>query len=778
MPNALAAEKSPYLLQHADNPVAWLPWGEAAFAKARTEQKPVFLSIGYSTCHWCHVMAHESFENAAIAALLNAHFVPVKVDREERPDVDRVYMTYVQALTGHGGWPLSAWLTPELKPFYGGTYYPPEDRPGRPGFPSLLRRIADGWARDREKLVAEAERVLASLREQAAPASGQPGAAGAGAGLFEAAAAAFELCFQQLYENFDPARGDFAGAPKFPRPSNLNFLFRVATLQGRDSDLGREALRMATSTLTAMARGGIHDQVGGGFHRYAVDEDWFVPHFEKMLYDQAQIAVNCLDARLATGDERFGWLARGVFDYVLRDLGHPAGGFYSAEDADSAVGDLSGTGVPPVISPVHGRDARATHQGKTEGAFYVWTRAELEAALGGELDLGQAAAAFFCDHFGVTTAGNVPAAQDPHGEFTGKNILRQRQPLVATAKAHGLPPAAASELLAAQLEKLRALRATRPRPHLDDKIITAWNGLMISALARGAVLDSLEGRSLLAGDEGVASTANAGERGPSPASRLLQAAIRAAEFIERELHDAARGVLFRCWRGGRGASEGFAEDYALLIAGLLDLYEATFDARWLRWAERLQQTMDALFWDESGGGYFNSAANATDLVLRLKEDHDGAEPSPNSIAAANLLRLAAIFAPHEALESSEVGRVVPNAPIPAHRTRALRTIGSLQERWSAAPHALPEMLCAIERALEPPRQLVLAGDPAAPDFQALVAVARERPGPRRTLIHAGPSLPWTTAMAPRDGRATAYLCEDFACRPPVTEPTELRRLLG
>jgi len=345
----------------------------------------------------------------------------------------------------------------------------------------------------------------------------------------------------------------------------------------------------------------------------------------------------------------------------------------------------------------------------------------------------------------------VPPAQDPHGEFTGRNILRQRQPLSVTAKAHGFTPAAASELLVAQLERLRAVRAARPRPHLDDKIITAWNGLMISSLARGAALDE----------------------------RLLPTAIRTAEFIERELHDPARGILYRCWRDGRSASEGFAEDYAFLIAGLLDLYEATFDARWLLWAERLQRTMDALFWDEEGGGYFNSAANAADIVLRLKEDHDGAEPSPNSIAAANLLRLAAIFAPHEGLESSMGGRVAPGAlGSSSPRDHALRTIAGLRARWSAAPHALPEMLCAIERALEPPRQLVLAGDPAAPDFQALAAVARERPGPRRALIHAGPALPWTAAMIPRDGQPTAYICEEFTCRPPVTTPAELRRLLA
>ena len=712
MPNALAAEKSPYLLQHADNPVAWLPWGEAAFARARAEQKPIFLSLGYSTCHWCHVMAHESFENAEIAALLNAHFIPVKVDREERPDVDRVYMTYVQALTGHGGWPLSAWLTPELKPFHGGTYFPPEDRHGRPGFPSVLRAIAKGWADDRAKLVAEAERVLATLREHHAPA---PGAGAASeAQLFEVAGGAFERCFQQLYESFDPARGDFAGAPKFPRPANLNFLFRIATLQGPDSELGREAVHMATFTLQKMAQGGIHDHVGGGFHRYAVDDAWFVPHFEKMLYDQAQIAVACLEAHLVTGDERYAWVARGIFDYALRDLAAPGGGFYSAEDADSLAAQDGGR--------------------KAEGAFYVWSHAELTAVLG-------TAAALFCEHYGVKPEGNVPATQDPHAEFTGKNILAQQRPLAETARRLGLDPLAAVEQLGGALDRLRAVRAGRPRPHLDDKIITAWNGLMLSALARGAV---------------AAAGCLADKR-----EFCAVAAVRTAEFIGRELWDDARGVLFRAWRGGRGAAEGFAEDYAYLIAGLLDLYEATFAARWLLWARRLQATMDRLFWDDAAGGYFNSAVNAPDIVLRLKEDHDGAEPAPNSIAAANLLRLAALF--HD----------------DAARARALRTIDALRARWSQAPHALPEMLCAIERALEPPRHLVVAGDPAAADFRALAAVVREKPGPRRALVRAdGGTLPWTAAMTAREGRATAYLCENFTCQAPVTRPEDLRRLLA
>lgn len=719
MLNALAAEKSPYLLQHADNPVHWLPWGEAAFAKARAEQKPIFLSIGYSTCHWCHVMAHESFENAAVAQLLNEHFVAIKVDREERPDVDKVYMSYVQALTGHGGWPLSAWLTPELKPFFGGTYFPPEDRQGRAGFPSLLRAIAKGWADERDKLVRESERVIGSLRDYYA---GRTAAVDADENLAEAGGTAFEKCFQYFHESFDEAEGGFGGAPKFPRASNLNFLFRCAAMQGATSDLGREAVKMATITLQKMAAGGIHDHVGGGFHRYAVDDGWFVPHFEKMLYDQAQIAANLLDAQLATGDERYAWVARGIFDYVLRDLTHPEGGFYSAEDADSLL--------------AHGTPDHA------EGAFYVWSHEELQKLLGAE-------AAFFCEHFGVKPEGNVPPAQDPQGEFVLKNILHQRQSLAVTAKAHGLEPEAAADLLASQLTKLREVRSKRPRPHLDDKVITAWNGLMISALARAAVAPA----DCLADQQ----------------QKYRRAAIEAAEFVRRELYDEDRGVLYRNYREGRGANEGFAEDYAYFVAGLLDLYEATFEERWLEWADRLQETMDRLFLDESAGGYFNSAADDPSIILRLKEDYDGAEPTPGSVAAANLLRLAA-------MTQDETRRV-----------RGRCTLTSAQAVWAATPHALPEMLCALERALEVPRQVVIAGDPQQADFQALAAVCRERPGPRRSLLAVNPGAaesswlqrrsPALAAMTMLEGRATAYLCENFTCQAPVTLAAELRKLL-
>ncbi|MBS0663082.1 MAG: thioredoxin domain-containing protein [Verrucomicrobia bacterium] len=730
MPNRLAAEKSPYLLQHADNPVDWLPWGEEAFARARAEQKPIFLSIGYSTCHWCHVMAHESFENPAIAAILNEHFVAIKVDREERPDVDKVYMTYVQAMTGHGGWPLSAWLTPDLKPFYGGTYFPPDERHGRMGFPALLQAIARGWHDERDKLVAEGERAIATLREHyvdkaAAPAADELPVAGG---------AAFEKAFHHFYESFDPQHGGFGHAPKFPRASNLDFLFRCAAIQGVTSETGAEAVKLAAATLRRMAGGGIHDHVGGGYHRYSVDEAWFVPHFEKMLYDQAQIAINCLEARQATGDERYAWMARDILDYVRRDLTSPAGAFFTAEDADSPrPGAAAGSGEQSA-------DDVTAHGGQAEGAFYVWTMAELREVLG-EMDPGTAE--LVLAHFGVEEKGNVDPARDPHGEFVGQNILAQRAPLGATAGKLGLDPERANELLLAALEQLRAVRAKRPRPLLDDKIVTANNGLMISALAKAALV--------------------LGE------SDHLAAAVRAAEFVQRELPDENLARLFRSWREGRGAAEGFAEDYAYLIQGLLDLYEASFDRRWLEWAERLQATMDALFWDDARGGYFNSAAGDPAIVLRLKEDYDGAEPAPSSVAAMNLLRLSAMLNQERC------------------NTRAVQTIEAFRAQWGSVPHAMPAMLCAIAMALEPVRQVVLVGDPQSADFQTLVAVLHERLGPRRVVLALtsesdrewfSARAPWLADMRAVDGRATAYVCEHFSCQAPVTDPAALRRILG
>ncbi len=768
MPNRLAAEKSPYLRQHADNPVDWMPWGAEALALARAEGKPVFLSIGYSTCHWCHVMAHESFEDKAVAEVLNRDFVPVKVDREERPDLDRVYMTYVQQTTGHGGWPMSVWLTPEGKPFFGGTYFPKEDRHGRPGFITLLNTITKHWGETRAKIESGAEEVVQALRRYASEGGAREVASELAptAPLHEAAGEAFEKGFQYFYESHDARWGGFGGAPKFPRASIIDFLFRSAALQGVSTDLGQEALGMAATTLQRMAEGGLHDPIGGGFHRYSVDDQWHVPHFEKMLYDQALIAVNYLEAQQATGLPVFGWLARDIFDYVARDLTSPQGGFYSAEDADSLL--------------VQGKPEHA------EGAFYVWTKEELESVLGGGVPSPREAsfprgegtpppsdADFFCAHYDVKADGNV--AHDPQGEFGGKNVLRQLRPLARTAEQLKLEVPLAEQKLLACLEKLRVVRAKRPRPHLDDKIITAWNGLMISALARGYQV--LECRSLLAGDSS----------NPSPASRLLLQAIRAAEFIERELYDPSTDTLYRSWREGRSDIQGFAEDYAYLIQGLLDLYETGFDIRWLQWAVKLQAKMDTLFWDETTGGYFNSRADDLTVIVRLKEDYDGAEPAPNSVAAINLIRLDWMLGDGGRTPPSAAVRGEGTPPPSSYREKALKTIDALRPQWARAPHALPQMLCALELALAEPRTVVLAGDPAAADFQALAAVLPERLGLRRALLCAdgGAGQTWLAAhrpylaeMKPVDGRATAYVCENFTCQAPVTTTVELRELVG
>jgi len=715
MPNRLAHEKSPYLLQHAENPVDWYPWGEEAFAKARSEQKPIFLSIGYSTCHWCHVMAHESFENAEIAELLNRYFVPIKVDREERPDVDRVYMAYVQATTGHGGWPLSAWLTPALKPFYGGTYFPPEEVRGRHGFATVLRALSQGWANEKELLIAEGERVLGALRAHFEISKGSGhGSAGE---LITASADAFEKAFQYFHEAFDGGEGGFGGAPKFPRASNLNLLFRIAAAEGAASAKGREALGMAELTLKKMAQGGIRDHVGGGFHRYSVDDEWFVPHFEKMLYDQAQIAVNYLDAYQATGRETYAWVARDTLDYMLRDLVAPDGGFFSAEDADSLV----------------------AHGGKehVEGAFYLWTKEEIDAVLGNDAEL-------LYTHFGVRGGGNVAPERDPHGEFRGKNLLFQRQALAESARLCGFALDEANERLLSALRRLREARNHKPRPHLDDKIITAWNGLAVSALARAArVLDE---------------------------SAYASAAVLAAEFIYRELYDENRGILYRSYRFGRSRVEGFAEDYAFLTQGLIDLYEATFNVRWLQWALRLQEKMDTLFWDQAAGGYFNSAAEDASIVMRLKEDYDGAEPAPSSVAAMNLMRLAVISGDEQGFKD-----------------RARRTVLAFQSQWSQMPQALPQMLCALELILEPPSQVVLAGDPGTRAFHELLAVVNRQSSPRRALVGANSAdgwewlaarAPWLAAMRSIEGKTTAYVCEHYVCRPPVTNVMELEALLN
>jgi uncharacterized protein YyaL (SSP411 family) len=696
--NALIHEKSPYLLQHAHNPVAWLPWGEEAFRKAREEDKPIFLSVGYSTCHWCHVMERESFEREEIAELLNRHFVPVKVDREERPDIDRVYMLFVQATTGAGGWPMSVWLTPERKPFFGGTYFPPEARYGQLGFRQVLERIAEAWRAERPSIVQSSADVLEQLRRHT------EGSAGGvlGRGLSESAYSLFR-------RDFDPRFAGFGGAPKFPRIAVHNFLLRYYARTGKV-----EATEMVFATLNQMARGGIHDQLGGGFHRYAVDAHWMAPHFEKMLYDQAQIAVSYLEACQVIHDPFYAEAARGTLEYVLREMTDSGGAFYSAEDADS------------VVDP-------ARPEVKEEGAFYLWTKQEIDVGL------EPPAREWFEWQYGVEEGGNL--ANHAPQEFAGKNILHLAHLEDETARQFGRPQEEIHRAMEEARHTLLEARAGRVRPHLDDKILTAWNGLMISAFARGAQV---------LGD-----------------ARYLEAARAAAGFILERMYDGTSGRLRRRFRDGEAAIGGFLDDYAFFVQGLLDLYEAGFEVEHLETAIRLTRTMVAEFEDRTAGGFFSTAAGDGSAVLRLKDDYDGAEPSGNSIAILNLLRL---------------GQITGGQ---AYRELAERALGAFAGRMTAAPGGLPQMFAALEYLEARPKQIVIAGRRGAADTEALLGEVNRRFLPSKALLlveeesraalarHA----PQIEAMRMENGSATAYVCENFACQLPASDAAQLGRLL-
>jgi len=696
-PNRLVSEKSPYLLQHAFNPVAWYPWGEEAFALARTENKPIFLSIGYSTCHWCHVMAHESFENPETARILNKDFVCVKVDREERPDLDQIYMAAVQALTGHGGWPMSVFLTPDLQPFYGGTYFPPEERHGLPGFAEVLAAVHDAWGNRPEKILESAANITAHLRRKAEDGRTE-----------KIDPAACAKAFRQLAAEYDAEFGGFGRAPKFPRPAVFNFLLRHGARTGES-----RAADMTYVTLRKMAAGGMYDHLGGGFHRYSVDAQWRVPHFEKMLYDQAQLAISYIEAFQLGQNPFYANVAQDILEYVLREMTSPEGGFYSAEDADSIQ-----AGNPEV----HG-----------EGLFYLWTGEEILAVLGKEH--GE----IFSFHYGVLAAGN--ALDDPHAEFAGKNILHVAHPLAETALRFRIPEEELSRLLERSREKLFAVRAQRPRPHLDDKIITSWNGHMISALARAAQV--------------------LGEK------RYLAAAERAATFIRARLYDPNSRTLSRRYRDGESGLAGQLDDYAFLVNGLLDLYEASFDISWLQMAMALTENQISLFGDEVRGGFFETSGPEGSVLVRLKGDYDGAEPTGNSMSALNLLRL---------------GWITGNA---AWLKRAGATIEAFGGRLNEYPSILPQMLVAHDMRENKPRQFLVAGKLDRPDTEIMLAMIRKRflPGKIVLLADGGEDhflrqyQPVLADLDPRGNKSTVYICENFNCQLPISDVAELAKRL-
>jgi uncharacterized protein YyaL (SSP411 family) len=675
--NRLAREKSPYLLQHQHNPVDWFAWGDEAFAKAQREHKPIFLSIGYSTCHWCHVMERESFESEEVARFLNEHFVSIKVDREERPDVDKIYMTFIQATSGQGGWPLNVFLTPDRKPFFGGTYFPPDHRYGRPGFLQVLQQVQQLWQTRHAELANSAADIPARLEQLGVNHESLSGVVLTSA-VLQNAGSLFK-------ESYDPRHGGFGDAPKFPQPSQPQFLLRYAR---RFED--QAAIRMVLHTCDRMAAGGIHDHLGGGFARYSVDAEWLVPHFEKMLYDNAQLAQLYLDAYLVSGDARHAGIARDILAYVLRDMTHPEGGFYSAEDADSE-----------------------GHEGK----FYCWTRAELLNLLTPE----ESNVATRC--FGVTEQGNFVDHSHPH-PLPGQNVLSIADPNLSDGE---------QALLASAKGKLFAARSQRPRPHLDDKTLASWNGLMLGAMARAyAVL----------GD-----------------AVYLRAAEKNLAFLQARLWDSNIKTLYHRWREGERDNVQLLEGYAFLLSGVMDLYEATLQPTHLDFAIALAEILLAKFYDAENGGFWQSPPGAQDLILRVKEDYDGAEPSGNSVAIMTLLKLGEIAGRKEFKQAAE---------------KSLRLFAT---RLQKAPQALSCMLQALDFLLAEPRRAVVAGDPAKPETRALLHAIHSVYQPNKVALgNSGAVEPFARTLPAKAG-AMVYLCIGTACQSPTSDLVKIKEIM-
>ena len=676
--NRLAQEKSPYLRQHMHNPVDWYPWGEAAFKKARDEGKPILLSIGYSTCHWCHVMERESFEDEKVGEFLKKHFVAIKLDREERPDVDKIYMTAVQAMGQGGGWPLNVFLTPDLKPFYGGTYFPPEPKFGRPSFTQLLSRISELWVEKRKDLEESAGQIAVQLK---------------GLGEHEAskdavlAPTVITNALKQLVAGYDPRNGGFGRAPKFPRPSQPAFILRAAVRLGDAA-----AVKAVLHTCERMAAGGMYDQLGGGFARYSVDEKWLVPHFEKMLYDNAQLLHLYLDAHLVSGEAHYADVARDIVRYVLRDMTHRDGGFYSAEDADSE-----------------------GHEGK----FYCWTKEELTKLLTAEeFKVAER-------YFGITEEGNFEDHSHPT-PLKKQNVLSIVDPKLSSVEA---------KLLAAAKQKLFAVQAKRIRPHLDDKILASWNGLMLGAIARAGVV--------------------LGE--PS----YLAAAEKNVAFLQAKLWDAKTKTLYHRWRDGERDSVQLLDSHAYLLEGVLHLYEATLNPKHLDFALALESAMTAKFYDAAQGGFYQSPAGSADLLFRAKEDYDGAEPSGNNVATLALLKLAAIT------DNKEM------------RARAEKTLRLFAERLQRIPQAVPNLLLALDFFLHEPFRVVIAS-PAKADAAATTALLRAAHGvyqPNKVVLgNTGAVEPFAKTLTVKDG-TRVFLCTGTACQAPTADPAKVKAML-
>jgi uncharacterized protein YyaL (SSP411 family) len=681
----LTQNKSPYLLQHAQNPVDWYPWGNEAFQKAKSEDKPIFLSIGYSTCHWCHVMAHESFEDMEVADLLNQNYVAIKVDREERPDIDQLYMAVCQALTGRGGWPLSIFMTPERKPFFAGTYFPKKGRMGISGFIEILKHIAILWEKDRDRIKTSGEMITNAIQVSISPKAENR----------TVDETTLKLGFEQLSHSFEPKWGGFSPPPKFPVPHNLTFLLRWFKRSGNPL-----AVKMVEKTLNGMRKGGIFDQVGFGFHRYSVDEKWLVPHFEKMLYDQALLALAYLEIFQITHNIDFKQTVEKIFTYVLRDLTSPEGGFYSAEDADS--------------------------EGE-EGRFYVWTTQEIKTVLGPEL--GE----LFCRFYNITPTGNFES---------GLSIPHETTPVKAFAEQEGIGLTEFKTNLEIARQKLFDAREKRIHPLKDDKIITSWNGLMIAAFAKGYQI--------------------LGEQ------RYIDAARKSAQFILKKLRNP-EGRVLRRFREKEVAFPGYLEDYAFLLWGLLELYEATFEIDYFEEAVIINNDMIDFFWDDKEGGFFYSGKGNETLIAQSKEVYDGALPSGNSVAALTMLRLS---------------RMTGNVDLEKKVDRMVQTFSS---QISAYPLTSTHFLQALDFALGPAQEIVIGGDTKNQTTQDMIRLVQKSFLPHKIVLlqsegSEGERLAklssFITPMITCNQKPTVYVCERFSCKKPMTEVEELQSFLN
>ena len=679
--NRLAAETSPYLLQHAHNPVDWYAWGEEALARARAENRPILLSIGYSACHWCHVMEHESFENEEIARLMNENFVNIKVDREERPDLDQIYMNAVQMMTGQGGWPMTVFLTPEGVPFYGGTYFPPEDRYNMPGFPRVLIGVAEAYRAKPDEVTQTAVTMLGELRRM-------------GAARESSGELSFELlddAYQTVARSYDPKHGGFGRAPKFPSAMTLEFLLRTHARTGAP-----EALEMTRHTCRKMAEGGMYDQLGGGFHRYSTDERWLVPHFEKMLYDNALLSRQYLHLYQQTGEDFYRRIVIETLDYVVREMTDASGGFYSTQDADSE-----------------------GHEGK----FFVWTVEEIREILGEEDD------ALFCAYYDVM----------PQGNFEGQNILNVRRPLEEVAKAAGVSPERLSEALERGKRELFKVRERRIKPARDEKILTAWNGLMLASFAEAAaILDRAD---------------------------YLSVAGRNAQFVLDNLR--RDGLLLRTYKDGQAKLNGYLEDYSFFADGLIALYESTGELNWLEEARSITERMVEEFWDEEEGGFFYTGKSHEELIVRSKDYFDNATPSGNSVAAEVLLHLGALTANEE------------------YARKAVTLFRLLRDTMLRHPSAFGRLLGALDFYLSTPKEIVIIGEREASETKALLREVWGRYLPNKIIAlsiegdtSAARTVPLLRERTMIEAKPTAYVCEHYTCRRPVTTAAELAAQLN